>query len=204
MELISYALDFASFIIQSLKNKEKNNIYQIILFGSVARGDFNKNSDVDIFVDCNVSSKLDASIQEIKNKFFESKKYKDYWLLFGIKNEINVVVGNLDKWKLKNSLIGSSIVLYGPYNLKNKEGKNKVLLSWGKIKSESQRVMLNKRILGYSHYGKKYAGKADLNKFEKLGTNVLLIEADSLKMFLKIFYDLKIAVSLRNVFEYDH
>ena len=47
--LTAYALDFASFLIQKTKNRDK--IRNIILFGSVARQDESKESDIDIFVD---------------------------------------------------------------------------------------------------------------------------------------------------------
>src|SRR3990167_7304033 len=48
-KLISYAMDFSSFLIQKIKEKEK--IRNIILFGSVSRDEANKKSDIDIFID---------------------------------------------------------------------------------------------------------------------------------------------------------
>ena len=49
MELISYAMDFVSFFMQNSKNLDRINT--IILFGSVARGEANKKSDIDLLVD---------------------------------------------------------------------------------------------------------------------------------------------------------
>jgi len=48
-KLIAYAMDFASFLIQKIKNID--NINNIILFGSVAREEADKTSDIDIFID---------------------------------------------------------------------------------------------------------------------------------------------------------
>jgi len=47
-KLIAYAMDFASFLIQKIKNID--NINNIILFGSVAREEADKTSDIDIFI----------------------------------------------------------------------------------------------------------------------------------------------------------
>ena len=45
-ELISYALDFVSYLVGKGKN-----INRIILYGFVARGDFDKESDIGLFID---------------------------------------------------------------------------------------------------------------------------------------------------------
>ncbi|MBI2137532.1 nucleotidyltransferase domain-containing protein, partial [Candidatus Woesearchaeota archaeon] len=42
-------MDVASFLVQKVSEREK--IRNIILFGSVARGEADKTSDVDLFVD---------------------------------------------------------------------------------------------------------------------------------------------------------
>ena len=46
--LIGYAAGFVSFIMDSRVGEDIN---RIILFGSVARGDFGKKSDIDLFID---------------------------------------------------------------------------------------------------------------------------------------------------------
>ena len=92
MEIISYAMDFTSFLVQNLKEKEKIN--SIILFGSVARGEATNKSDVDIFIDIinNDEKRIESNILKIKDKFFNSIKFKNYWKLFNVKNEINIIV----------------------------------------------------------------------------------------------------------------
>ncbi len=52
--LIAYALDFSSFLIDTAKVTDK--IKRIMLFGSVARGDFTKESDIDLFIDTDEES----------------------------------------------------------------------------------------------------------------------------------------------------
>lgn len=199
MELTSYALDFVSFLVQNIK--DKNKIKAIILFGSTARDDATKESDIDIFIDTN-DKKLEDEVIKIKEKFFDSVKFKDYWKLLGVKNEINVIAGSLDKWKLKDSMLGSSIILYQHYSPKLEKGSNKIILSWGNIKPDSKRVMLNKKIFGYNYYGKKYIGLLEKYNGSKIGSNVLLISAEHLNLFLEAFHGFKIPVKMLRVFEY--
>jgi len=56
---IIYASSFVTYLLAHLKNL--NNITKIILFGSVARGEATKESDVDLFI-------------EIKNKTKKPKQ----------------------------------------------------------------------------------------------------------------------------------
>ena len=48
-KLIAYALDFSCFLLQKIK--DKNEIKNIILFGSVSRDESSSSSDIDIFID---------------------------------------------------------------------------------------------------------------------------------------------------------
>ena len=198
MELISYALDFASFMIQNLKEIDK--IKAIILFGSAARGEAEKESDIDIFIDM-IDEKIGKDIKEIVNEFYDSIKFKKYWALLGIKNEINVIAGKLEEWKLKDSMLGSAIVLYQPYSKASDTGKSRAILSWGNIKPDSRRVMLNKKIFGYNYYGKRYEGLLYKYKGRKLGSNVIIVSIEHLSLFIKIFKSFKIAVKTARIFE---
>ena len=48
-EVFSYVYDFISQILE--KKEIFESIKRIILFGSIARGDFDKDSDIDIFIE---------------------------------------------------------------------------------------------------------------------------------------------------------
>jgi predicted nucleotidyltransferase len=201
MELISYAVDFVSYLLQNIKEKDLANIKSIILFGSVARGEAGAESDVDVFVD-SLDEKIEKNVLNLRDKFYGSSKFKKYWGLFGVKNEINVIVGKLDKWKLRDSMLGSSIILYQKYAPKLEEGKNKVVLYWGNVKPNSKRVMLNKKISGYNYYGRIYKGLLEKYNGVKIGSNVIVVDAEFLKLFLDAFHGFKVAVKMIRVFEY--
>ena len=115
MELISYALDFVSFYVQNSKNVE--SIKSIILFGSVARKEETKDSDIDLFIDIiKDGQKIEKEAKKILEKFYDSIKYKNYWKLLGVKNEFSIIVDKLEDWKLKDSMLGSALTLYSPYS----------------------------------------------------------------------------------------
>ncbi|MEK6893003.1 MAG: nucleotidyltransferase domain-containing protein [Nanoarchaeota archaeon] len=232
MELISYAIDFTSFFMQNIK--DMSQIKSIILFGSTARGEEDKTSDVDIFIDVlnnedlekplkssksfenpritqklegysklSNENKIEKESKKIVDLFFDSVKFKDYWKLFGVENEINLVIGNLNKWKLKDTMLGNAIVLYQRFAPKLENGKSRIILSWEKTKPESKRVFLNKKIFGYNYYGKRYHGIIEKYKGKKLGHGVIVFDAEYLKFFLDVFYGFKIPVKIMRIFEYE-
>jgi len=116
-DLISYTQDFISLLIQNLDSKL---IRSIILFGSVSRGDFDKESDIDIFIDLfdkNKSKSVEKIIERVKFDFEAIKERK--WKLRNINFEILCIVGDLlsEEWKsLRRSIENSGIVLYGKFN----------------------------------------------------------------------------------------
>ena len=92
-ELIAYAVDFSSYLLSKSESVE-----MIILFGSVARGDFDDESDIDIFVD--IDEKKEKSIKAILDDYYKTKKYNE-WKLKGIDNDISLIIGRVDseEWK---------------------------------------------------------------------------------------------------------
>jgi len=67
-DLIAYASSFVSFILSKIKAKE------IILFGSAARGEAGKESDIDLFVNVeNNEKEIKKTINKEINKFYKSK-----------------------------------------------------------------------------------------------------------------------------------
>lgn len=202
MELISYAADFVSFFIQNTKNLEK--IKSIILFGSAARGEATKESDIDIFIDILDGEKeIQKECGKIIAEFFDSVKFKKYWKLLNTENDINVIAGKIEGWKLKDTMLGNAIILYQYYAPKLEGGRSKAILTWENIKPNSRRVMLNKKILGYNHYGKFYKGLLQEYEAKKIGANVIIINIENLNIFLKMFHKFKVAVKIFRIFEYD-
>ena len=200
--IIAYALDFVSFFMQ--KFKEKNMINNIILFGSVARNEAKEDSDVDIFIDIiKENNKLQNEVNKIVSNFYDSAKYKNYWKLLGINNEIKAIIGVLDKWKeLKSSIISNGIVLYGKYKSNIKNGSHKSFFIWENIKPNSKRVLFNKQLVGYKQNNKFYLGFLQKYNGEKLGKGCIIVPLEHSNVFHSLFKKYKITVKIKKVQEY--
>lgn len=143
-KLIAYASSFVSFLLEHGPTK---SIDKILLFGSIVRGSFDKESDIDIFID----TKKDIE-REVKKtlKLFNKSEIKRKWKLKGINQDISVKIGELRKWRLKRDIISDSIVLYG----KNKEIPEDIeyylLVQPSFVKfNKSKKVKLWRKLNGY-------------------------------------------------------
>lgn len=198
--LIPFAMDFTSFV---LERSKREKIKRIILFGSVARSEYDEESDVDIFVDVFDDNTLKKELEKIKSEYLKSKRYEDYWLLKDVKNEIKLTIGNLDKWKkLKNSIISNGLILYGKFEEMPEEAQHKTLFAWENIKPESKRVMLMKKLFGYSKGDKKYEGLLEKYKGERLGKGIITLPSSAADKFHQLFKKMKVTVRIKKIMEY--
>jgi len=153
--LISYAMEFVSFMLRS-EELEQEKIKSVILFGSVARGDFGRDSDIDIFVDLydlgNKDQVKEEAERRLKN-FYKSDSFEK-WELRGIDNEINLKIGDLDNWKLKDSIISDGISLYSSYK-EVPEGDHFVLFTFKPIKPVKKRNRVIRKLFGRNDHPSK-------------------------------------------------
>jgi len=182
-ELISYALSFAAFLLRDKNISE--NTSKIILFGSAARGDFDKESDVDIFVETSLNEKL---FQKQLNLFNKSK-VGEYHRLSGVRNEIVLKTGQLKKWEgLHESISEDGIILYGKYEEKP-EGIERYTMF--KISVEKRKFSLKvkiwRRLYGYKQKTNKktYETKGIIETLggKKMEKSIIVIPAEKSKEF---------------------
>lgn len=201
-KLIAYAMDAASFIMQ--KTKLREDIKNIILFGSVARGEAGKESDIDLFVD--IISKKKEGEEDIKKcleAFMASTKYKNYWKLLNIKNEIKVTVGDIQEWGgLQSSIIANGITLYGKYMPVTKKGVHKTIFAWENIKPNAKRVLFNKRLFGYRQNKKFYEGLLQKYSGERLGKGCVIVTLEHASKMHEFFRKYRITVKIKKFMEY--
>lgn len=176
--LIAYAQDFVSFLLQNIKQADK--IDTIVLFGSVVRGEANKNSDIDIFIE--TKSNIEAEIEKLKVKFHNSIKVKKYWYLLGIKNEMHCEIGTLDEWQdLEKSLNAQGIILFGKYKSK-KQGSPYYLFSIEQGDNRNKNISLWRTLYGYKQRvnNKTYIkiGLVENYNGEKIARGVFIIPSE--------------------------
>jgi len=194
---LSYASYFASYLLNELNDFSR--IRSIILFGSVARGDSNNDSDVDIFVEVNrKSKKIEEEIDRIIESFYSSRE----GLLFkskGIDNKINVVVGKINEWSdLKKSIESTGIVLYGAYCTGEISGSKWMIVSWDKI-GKNRGAFLNK-VYGVKIGGKVYNGLLSLFGGEKIGKSSVMIPVEYGKEFVKLLKKYDVSAKVKEVY----
>lgn len=196
-DLMAYALDFVSFLLQTIEYEELLNINEIILFGSVSRGVATKKSDVDIFINVFKKNKgFEKKVSVATKKFYESDLFKRYWQLRYVENEIKCIVGKLKEWtELEPSIIANGIVLWGKYRGMLK-GRTDIIVYWDKIKGESRRVLLSKKIYGYKYKNKKYTGLIEETEARKLGANCIIVPSEHFQRFSKVFKDFEITIKM--------
>lgn len=193
----AYASYFSSYLLMNVKKRDC--IERIILFGSVARDEANKESDVDIFIDLNKKNqKIKNEIGKILENFYKSREA----LLFkskGIDNKINLIIGRLDDWgDLKNSIESTGIVLYGKYIPSGISGSKHAILFWNKIQ-KNRGAFLNK-VYGVNVKGKYYQGFIDKFGGKKLGKSSVMIPIEHKDKILKLMKEHKVNTKILDVY----
>ncbi|MEK6893248.1 MAG: nucleotidyltransferase domain-containing protein [Nanoarchaeota archaeon] len=201
--MMQYIYDFLSVLFDKLKERDK--IRRIILFGSFARGNARKDSDIDLFIDVKEENKEEVSIlvKETLNEF-ELRAMKT-WYIKGIKNPIMPIVDSLDadKWsELKSEIAVYSIVLFGSSEMKRDVlGKQKVIIEYDISKSKQKdKMKIIRKLYGYKNKkGKKIyfkKGITDEIKGEKIN-NAVIADIKEYKPVIKLLRANKIPFKIR-------
>lgn len=195
--LKTYASYFVSYLLA--KVGDFSNVDSIILFGSVARGDAEKNSDVDIFIDIRKKTKkIEQEIKKIERDFYKSREA----VLFkakGIDRKINIIVGRIDEWPdLKKSIENEGIIFYGPYMPAGTEGKKYVIFFWDKI-GKNRGAFLNK-IYGFKVGEKKYLGLIEEFSGRKIGKSSIMIPIEHSKIIEDLLRKYKVDARIVEVY----
>ena len=176
--LIAYAMAFSSYLIQSLKREA--SVQNIVLFGSVARGDFDSKSDIDIFVD--TKEDIEKEVSDILDSFYNSIIYKNYWKLLGINNDLSVKVGDISRWELRRSIISHGISLFSKYreDIGGKLFSMFIIDVGGK---RNQKLKIWRKIYGYRQRvkGKEYSAKGLLDELDakRIGPAVFILPIEN-------------------------
>lgn len=191
-ELISYALDFVSYLIGNAEG-----VNRVILFGSVARGDFDRESDIDLFIDTK-NKKLASLLPRLIESYSSTAKARS-WKLKGIEREFSCLVGELDseEWRdLKRSIMNTGLILYGKYTAAAEKVHHFVIFSYGKIQPESKRVSVHRSLYGFMVGKVKYPGLIDKFRVVKLGAGCLLVPIEYASELKKFLQEKKVDVKL--------
>jgi len=182
------ALSFVSFLIA------RASIKNVILFGSIASGTYDKESDIDLFIE---SSEDEIKLKKFLELYTKTEEYAKFQLE-GITHEISIKVGNLDKWEnVKRNLISNGIILYGRYKDQPKNLHRNVLFILNlKRLSRAKKIKVWRKLYGYKQkVGRKiYVSNGLIEKKLGRGSFLASVEnSDTIQAYLnknKIGYSL--------------
>jgi predicted nucleotidyltransferase len=197
-ELVAYAMDFCSFL---MKSRIAKKINRIILFGSVARGDFDRESDVDLFIDCR--ERIEKEVKKVLKRF-ELSEVKEKWRLKDITNPISLKVGDLEKWRLRRSIISSGIILYGKYKEMPRDVKYYFLFNLDFRGMERKRkIKIWRELYGYKQRvgEKEYTSKGFLYKVggKKLEKSMIIVPAENKSKIMGFLKKYKIRYKMSEI-----
>ncbi len=149
-ELIAKAYAFLSYLFRD--EQIKGRIQRVYLFGSVARNDFDEESDIDLFID--VGKKNEEEIQKIQktaqralNRFLELEGEK--WRLRGSTPEVKVKAGFLEEWELQPAIEREGLLLYAsPQGGTSGKLRKYLLFSLPPILNPAKRVKIARTLSG--------------------------------------------------------
>ena len=193
----AYASYFVSYLLKNLRKID--NIKRIILFGSVARDQATKESDIDLFIDLKKQNKkLEKEIEKTLEDFYKSREA----LIFkskGVDNKINMIISKTEEWpNLKKNIESDSIVLYGNYISSEKNGKKFAIIFWSGI-GKNRGAFLN-RVYGFKAKGKRYSGFLELHGGKKIGKSAIIIPIDTKNEMLNLIKHYKVNAKIIEVY----
>ena len=204
--IFSYIYDFLSLVFEN--DEIKNEIKSIVLFGSVAKGVYDKKSDIDLFFDVKHWKNKETIERNLKSvlKSFEIKAEKT-WNLKGMKFPINFIVDSLESetWtNLKDEIISSGIVLFGDYK-ETPENVEHLFLFYYTLNNLNRKNKMKfiRKFFGYSIRKKdkeyKQKGLLEVMGGIKLSSNVILIPSRDVLNVKNVFNEYKIKYKIKEI-----
>lgn len=198
-DLIAMAYDFLSCVFSKV---HPSKIRQIILFGSVARDEFDDESDLDLFFDS--PAKIENGVLNALHSFNATRIRA--WNLRGTTIPIKPMIGNLEKpeWKdLRPELSDHGKILYSTH-LGSKLPKENLLVNYTlESLPQSVKMKLLRRLFGYTikKEGKTYPQQGVISKEdgERIGQNVFIIPIGSKKRIEAVLQEAKATYQLRKI-----
>ena len=185
---LAYASDFLTFL---FLEKGAGKIRSIYLFGSAVRGELEKESDIDIFIDCSTRDE-DEIIKTSKlaqSKFKQSKDFEK-WKNFRFSYPISIKSGPLQEWGLRQSILSEGILLFSKTVMPVSVEKI-VLFSIQFPEKRKDYLKITRLLFGRHEKGYSDPGLVSFANGEKLGSNVFTVPKLSQGEFIKLLHENK-------------
>ena len=194
---IAYAQNAISFIF--LNSAINDFIKEIYLYGSAVRGELTKNSDIDIFINCDADKEkvLETTAKSALSKFYASKDF-DKWRLFRFNFPVSFQTGNLMTWHLKTSILAEGILLYSK-KTPISQAERKVLFTYTLPKKKNKYLHFIRTLLGRKEQGYKDKGLLGQTNGKKISTNAIIVPKESQQKITNLMNKEKIDYSMTEI-----
>ncbi|MBI2138353.1 nucleotidyltransferase domain-containing protein [Candidatus Woesearchaeota archaeon] len=194
---IAYAQNFLSFVF--LNPLAAGRIRGVFLFGSAARGELEKGSDIDLFFDIaeGEDKELERSVKSTLSRFYGSGDHEK-WRLLKFSFPFSVQIGNLEKWELEKSITSEGISLYSR-NPASRAPERKVLFIIKLPRQKKGYLSLTRHLFGRTE--KEYAGRSFLAgiKGERLSSTIILVPKENQNPMVGFLNKRKVDYTLKEV-----
>lgn len=203
---IAYAQNALSFVFLDATITNKCNA--VYMFGSAARGEMEKESDIDLFFDYEsffpdtirnekmIAEKLSA-IEAALSRFSRSNDFQK-WKQFGFTPPFSINLGKLEEWELKTSVLADGILLYSKEPLISVT-KRHVLITYALPQKKAKYLSFVRMLFGRKEEGYKDTGIAGASQAKRIASTVLLVPKEHVEPILAFLQKEKIEYSFMEV-----
>ncbi|MBS3137200.1 nucleotidyltransferase domain-containing protein [Candidatus Woesearchaeota archaeon] len=195
--ILAYCYAYISYLFREPEIKQQ--IKKIYLFGSCTRGDFDKESDVDIFIETDKKNELlikKISVHALK-KFNSIEQNK--WELRGIANKFSLKIGDLLEWELKNSIDKEGIALYSKTSATNLQ--KYLLFQFNPIQKISKRVKIIRTLFGRKEINYNDNGMIDAFEGKRISPTVFIVKEEGLQEITEFLAEEKVIFSFEEIWK---
>ncbi len=192
---IAYAQNALSFLF--LDGTLNKFISKIFLYGSAVRGQLQKESDIDIFIDCDRADTVERNVRAAFARFYQSTDYKK-WKLLGFHYPLSVQAGRLQEWQLQSSIASEGILLFSK-KAELQTGERFDLFTWEFPKDKKKYLRLTRTLFGRNEKGYKDKGLLGELKGRRYGSNVVLIPKEREEELGKFLQKERIIYSFKEI-----
>lgn len=196
-ELIAKAYAYLSYLFRD--NRLHTPVQRIYLFGSVARNDFDEESDIDLFIDVEKKDEqdLDKIAPRALSRFMELEA--DKWRLKGLAHPLKIKVGFLEEWELKAAVEREGLVLYS--SSMSRALQKHTLFSLSPITSPAKRMKVLRALFGRQEKEYWLPGLVQQQGGRILSPRIFLVPSTAQNEISRILSREKIAFSLEEIWQ---
>jgi len=197
LKAIAYSQNALSFIF--LDFSINDSIKRVYLYGSAVRGELDKNSDIDIFIDCDSGKEkaIEGLARAAFSRFYHSKDF-DKWKIFKFSYPFSVHAGKLEEWQLKNSIMSEGILMYS-----NRTGminaERQVIFIYKLPRKKKDYLHFVRGLFGRKEKGYNDNGLLGEVRGLKISGNAFIIPRESLQKITSFMQKEKIDYSMKEI-----